>query len=222
MKDPLDKGPATYSRFQVERYFGPRSDARLAQQLKKENPGAYAEMKNLAVNVYELIDQRTVELRRKPTGPTPEQADAMEQFSKEECDRYFKGIGQPEGSKDNLANLAKNDPAKAAILKLAAQGHGTLDIAAPVTVRDFSPKAQRRARQHEQEREAIQLDDSEGAHRFQLHPDLARLAGVEAGTLVTADDLGAIAWAIRQNAQSVQQQPAHDPEQDPNGTEKVA
>ena len=173
----------------------------------KENPAAYRSMKNIAAQLDLITPEVPLSARRKQAQePTPAQNEAMKLFTREDVDRYFRGIGQEEGSADNLGNIAKNDPPKYRMLQLARDGYYGKD-SARVEVSDNSHSAQLKKRTEERKL-TDELDKRPDVHRFPIHPDLAKLAGVEPGTPITADDLGRIAWAIRHNSQRAEAEAA--------------
>ena len=205
-KDPLDPN-FEYDRATVQKYFGRTSDSRAASRLMKENPAAYRSMKNIAAQLDLITPEVPLSARRKQAQePTPAQAEAMKLFTREEVDRLFRGIGQEPNSKDNLSVISKSDPPKYRMLQLARDGYYGKD-SARVEVSDNSHSAQLKKRTEERKL-TDELDKRPDVHRFPIHPDLAKLAGVEPGTLITSDDLGKISWAIRHNAQRAEAEAA--------------
>jgi hypothetical protein len=122
-----DIATGSYTMAEVETIFGPKSDARIAQQLMVEQPEVYRELRAIAQQ-RRLVDAPGYSLpreQREEKAVSAEQVNAMAEFSREECVRYFKSGSQAIGT-GNAAQLQKEDPPKYARLKLAAQGHNVL------------------------------------------------------------------------------------------------
>lgn len=170
----------------VKTYFGKGSNASLAQRLFRERPAEYKRLKQIAIAKKLIAAEKSLsELhaeRHQTTELTADEKYAVSVISLEEASKYLRGTGQE--SRDNYANLVKNDPVKAKLVQLAGRVYGFIDRNAGVTVIDHSHGAQLRAR--EQQQRAIDKDMT----LTTLSAEQCSSLKVPPGTRVTAKEFG--------------------------------
>jgi len=182
-----------HDRTDVEKVFGPRSDARLAQRMYTENK-AYYESLRAQAQADGIIDAprehpwaamvRAQEAKAAGRVYSDSEIAAMSEFDEATCQRYFRDAN-PNGSRDNVGEMQKNDPQKYDRLRLSAVARGIL----PPT-----PNAIQRPVQRPPE------PVSDG--RFKLADALADRVNLPRGTRVSADQLDSIIKIIVEKTDS--------------------
>lgn len=175
-----------FSRENVAKVFGSKSDARLAQRIKTEDPALYAEMRQEAVALGLVGPQREhfwahVYDNKAEREFSPEEVTARARFSEQQCREIFKskvGEGVP------ASDIKKSDPETYRLAKIAAASYGILEGTSGVEVRDA---------RHKPVRPATTPDVNE---RIAINDDLADRAHLPRGTRVSPDRIAEIVNAV--------------------------
>jgi hypothetical protein len=182
--DPLREKPH-HSKKELDALF--KGPLVVLQRLFKENPSRYRElraeyMQHGGIDAPGYRD----ETNKRSVGPQPRtfsdsEIVARAEFSEAEVRRYYTQSGQ-DANRDNLGTLLKQDPEKAARLKVAAISYGILpSSAANPPQRPVAKPAQ----------PATPADD-----RVVISDDLAAKANLPVGLRVTQDQLNKIMHAV--------------------------
>jgi|GEM_PF-6290356 len=122
-----------YPKSQTEALFGKKSDAKLAQKTRIENPALYESIRKQAV-ADGLVSERPVPYSawRMPSERKFSDAEiaARAKYSKAECQELFGKSGQAGGT-NNAGNLFKNDPAKYQAMRTAAVSYNLIPESQP-------------------------------------------------------------------------------------------
>jgi len=174
-----------FSRAKVEEIFGSKANGTVAQRLFNENPELYRELRAEAVSHGILENPRPNPWWGRAGAPkertySNEEIAARAQFTEQECKEWF-GRDGAEGNRNNVGNLAKENPAKYAALRAAAVSYGILPET-PNTIVQRTPKP---AQQQP-------VDDGKVA----IGEDLARRANLPVGLRVDQGQLNKIIEAV--------------------------
>lgn len=187
MYDPFKKLPIDET--VLRKHFGPKSDAKLATQLKRDNPALYDQMRKVAENL-DLVGPRSYHRPEDvPAKPgkrefsAGEQA-AMAEFSVEDCNAYFRTPTGQVGAK-NAAKLRETDEAAYDRLRVAAVARGILPQKPLAEVRDA--------------RKPHKPAPTPNDGKFQLSADLCIEAGLPLDTRVTLQEFGKISQQLASN-----------------------
>jgi hypothetical protein len=176
-----------FTREQVLEVFGPgKGTGAVANRLFKENPALYQEIKQSAITEHGLLaPPRANPWWGKNGEPkqrvySDEEIAARAQFTEAEC-REMYGRSGSDGNKNNVSALAKDNPARLAILRAAAVSYGILPETPNTVVRPVPKPAQ-----HEPEDDGL----------VAIGEDLARRGNLPAGLRVNQDKLNTIVKAV--------------------------
>lgn len=128
--------PREFSKAQVEQVIGPKSDARLAQKIKQENPNLYAALRRQAeVDGLAAPIPQPYSAWRMPKDRVFSDAEiiARSKYSEQDCRNIFCKSGVT-GGVNNAGNLFKNDPQKYNEMRQAAVSYGLIPETQPAPI----------------------------------------------------------------------------------------